>query len=104
MTGRFIYEPHQQARTREIERIYQENKADIEADIRGLELSMRDMAEKYKVNDHNIRRWAERMGVDTAERAKERRRLGKDNAKAKTNKAKARPQHKAQAHKLVGLW
>lgn len=80
----FAQEVHQQPRTREIERIFQDNKDSIRADLESLELSMRDIAAKYKVNDRNIRRWAERLGIDSTARTVSRRAAGLDVIKRTT--------------------
>lgn len=84
----YYQEPHQQPRSREIERIFQENKPDIEADLRSIKLSMRDIANKYKVNDRNVRRWGERLGIDCNQRTIDRRAAGLDVKKCITKKAK----------------
>lgn len=103
MSG-FHQELHVQPRTLEIERIYQENKADIKADIESLELSFRDLAAKYNVNDRNVRRWCERCGIDPAWRSKERRVRKLDAPKCYTKKSQRIKEDRPQAHKLAGLW
>lgn len=90
----FHQERYVQPRTREIERIFQENQADIKADIQSLELSFRDLAKKYKVNDHNIRRWAERLGIDPDARTKNRKAANRDGYKCK-------PRRKRQADEVA---
>lgn len=69
----FHQELHVTARTREIESIFQDNKADIKADFESLELTIKDLSIKWGVQPRNIRRWMDRLGIDAAERLKARR-------------------------------
>lgn len=101
--AKFIPQLHVSARTREIEKIFQDNKAGIQADVESLELSMQALAAKYKVNDRNVRRWCERLGVDVVQRNVERRKQGKEAQRGYTHKGSTK-QDKPQAHKLAGLW
>lgn len=84
----YAQEFHQQPRSREIEQTFQDNKENIKADLESIELSMRDIAAKYKVNDRNVRRWGERLGIDCNQRTVDRRRAGLDKPKCMTKKAK----------------
>lgn len=84
----FVQEKHTQARTVQIENIFQKNREAIKADLIDLELSMRDIAAKYKVNDRNVRRWGERLGIDCNKRTIERRQAGFDKPKCMPKKAK----------------
>lgn len=100
----FYQEMHQQPRTREIEQTFQTRYEEIRADLESLDLSFRDLAAKYNVNDRNVRRWCERLRIDPALRTKERRLLKLDDSKCRTQKSKNLTEDKPQAHKLVGLW
>lgn len=101
----YVQEFHQQPRSREIERIFQNNKADIKADLESLDLSLRDIGAKYKVNDRNVRRWAEKLGIDCAERSAKRRKAGLASVLPRNCKQKGNiHDDKPQAHKLAGLW
>ena len=67
---------HQQPRSRAIEKVFQDNRDEILADLESLELSLRDIANKFKVNDRNVRRWAERLNIDSTARTVARRNAG----------------------------
>ena len=68
--------PKQNARTakrqHECEQIFQKNKEEIRADLVDLTLAMPEIAKKWGIGDRMIRRWAERLGIDTRERMKNR--------------------------------
>lgn len=72
----FIPELHVTARSKEIEQTLKDNREAILADLESLELTIRDLAAKYKVNDRNIRRFAEREKIDLADRQARRRTSG----------------------------
>ena len=63
---------HVQQRSLEIAQTFEQNKTQILADLQSLELSVRGIAEKWGVNDHNVRRWAFRLGIDLKQRTTER--------------------------------
>lgn len=84
----FEQEKRTQARSIQIENIFQNNRDAIKADLESLELSMRNIAIKYKVNDRNVRRWGERLGIDCNQRTVDRRRAGFDKPKCMTKKAR----------------
>lgn len=63
---------HVKQRTLEIAHTFEENKDQILADLQSLELSVRGIAEKWGVNDHNVRRWAFKLGIDIQQRTTER--------------------------------
>ena len=63
---------HVKQRTLEIAETFEENKDAILSDLQSLELSIRSIAEKWRVNDHNVRRWAYRLGIDIDERSRKR--------------------------------
>lgn len=73
-------------RTIAIEKIFINNKEEIHAHLKALDLSFRDLAHIYKVNDRNVRRWCERLGIDPAARTAERRRVGLDNRKCQSRR------------------
>lgn len=91
-------------RTREIERIFQTNKPDIQADIKSLEMSVREIARKWQVNDRNVVRWAERVGVDIDERKKQRIAQGYAAPNRSSRPTQCLKDDVPQAHRLVGLW
>lgn len=82
----FTQELHTQPRTIQIEKIFQDNRESIKADLDSLDLSLRDIAAKYKVNDRNVRRWAERLGIDANARTVERRRVNADGPKCRARR------------------
>ncbi len=67
---------HIQPRTIEIRRIFDDNREAIQKDCESLELSIREIAEKWNVNDRNVRKWMDHLRIDTAERTKARNRAG----------------------------
>lgn len=96
-------------RRQELEQQFQDNKDVILADVTALDLSVAELTAKYGVSEKVLRRWMERLGVDSLERILARRRAGLE------NRPKARPmtqkptekrfiENRPQAHKLVGLW
>lgn len=99
----FIQETRVSRRTKEINQIFIDRKSEIRADIENLELSFRDIERKYKVNNRNVARWAEKLGIDPSKRSEQRRILLSKGSKPivrKTPPVEDRP----QAHKLIGLW
>lgn len=97
----FQQEKYISARTREIERIFMENKDAIRADLDSLDLSMRDIAEKYKVNDRNVRRWSEKLGIDPLDRSARRRVITKGYFKKKTQRPKQKDE--VRSAKLLSM-
>ena len=71
-----IRPPTQNSRTakrqQQLETIFQKNKDAIIDDLNDLSQGMAELAEKWKVSDRLIRRWAERLGICTVERLKKR--------------------------------
>lgn len=72
----FIPELHKTARSKEIEQILIDNREAILADLESLDLTIRDLASKYNVQDGNLRRFAEREKIDLADRQARRRTSG----------------------------
>lgn len=69
----FCKEMHQMERSRQIEQIFIDNKDQILADLDSLELTIREIAAKWNVNDRNVRRFAEKEGLDLDDRQARRR-------------------------------
>lgn len=65
------YKPN--PRTIEIEKTFEKHREEIRADLEAVDLTFREIAKKYKVNDSNVTRWSERLGIDSAERQARRR-------------------------------
>lgn len=97
-------------RRQQIEQQFQDGKEDILADIKGLELSVADLTKKYGITERTLRRWMERLGVDSFQRTLARRRGGFEKKpeprSTKPSRAGKRYVQEAepQAHKLKGLW
>lgn len=96
-------QPYTEARRKAIEKLYQENRDEIKADLEGLEQSIHELEKKWGVHNRSIRRWMERLGIDPNERTLARRRGGYEKKPPK-QVAKPKVEDKPQAHKLVGLW
>jgi len=100
-----IRPPTQNARTakrqHECEQIFQKNKDEIKADLDDLALAMPEIAKRWGVSDRMIRRWAERLGIDTRERMNQRNAL-----KGPTGIVNKKPPNdvKPQASQVWALW
>jgi len=67
---------HVQPRTIEIRRIFDDNREAIQRDCESLELSIREIAQKWSVNDRNVRQWMDHLRIDIPERTRARKRAG----------------------------
>lgn len=72
----FVQETRTSKRSLEIKRLLEDNREEILADLASLELPIRELAKKWGVQDRNIRRFAEREGIDLHDRQMRRRTSG----------------------------
>jgi len=96
-------------RQAELEVIFQANKDELLEQLNDLSNSIIELAKSWGVGEHTMRRWAERLGVDTVERQNTRNRYlsklrGATKKQATPKKAKPRDEDIPQAHKLIGIW
>jgi len=69
---------HVSKRSAEIESTFQTRQEEIRSDLEALDLSVKQLTEKYNVSERFIRRWSERLGLDSTERNRKRRQAGLD--------------------------
>lgn len=96
-------------RQAELEVIFQANKGEILEQLNDLDNGILELAKSWDVGERTMRRWAERLGIDTVERQNARnghlsKLRGAAKRQANPKKAKPRDEDTPQAHKLIGLW
>lgn len=95
-----------QKRREELEAIFQERQEELLNDFNAYELSMKELQAKWGTTERTIRRWMERLGIDSYERYRARRlKMEADKPAKPIKRVKSAPDYdKPQAHKLAGLW
>lgn len=90
-------------RTMEMEKIFQDNREAIIADLNNLELTVHAMAVKWKVSDRIMRRFGERLKFDMNQRQLDRRAVYSITP-PENKREKWKPDDSPQAHKVWALW